>query len=83
MLVGNRVGVGLTIWSLLKYQFREQVNYVRIVVNPQWPHPGWNILPVRIGYCSNTTGARRFKCKDKNVNIIACGMLSLVTNKVK
>ncbi len=27
-----------------------------------WLHPGWKILPTRIGYC-----VRRFWCEDKNV----------------
>ncbi len=29
--------------------------------------PGWKILPMRIGYCSNTNGDRRFRCGDNNV----------------
>ncbi len=29
--------------------------------------PGWKILPTRIGYCSNTSGNRRFRCEDNNV----------------
>ncbi len=32
-----------------------------------WLHPGWKILPIRIGYCSNTYGDRLFQREDNNV----------------
>ncbi len=30
-------------------------------------HFGWTILPTRIGYCSNTNCARRFRCEDNSI----------------
>ncbi len=34
-----------------------------------WLHPGWKILPTRIGNCSNTNCDHRFRCGDNNVTI--------------
>ncbi len=33
-----------------------------------WLHAGWKIRPTRIGYCSNTNCARRFRCGSNNVD---------------
>ncbi len=30
-------------------------------------HLGWKILPTRIGFCSYTNCAHRFRCEDNNV----------------
>ncbi len=30
-------------------------------------HPEWKILPIRMGFCSNTKCARRFQCEDSNI----------------
>ncbi len=32
-----------------------------------WLPPGWKFLPIRIGYCSDTNCARRFRCEDNNM----------------
>ncbi len=32
-----------------------------------WLHPGWKILPTRIGYCLNTNCANLFRREDNNV----------------
>ncbi len=63
---------------LLYSQFREQVNSTRMVLSPpvaraeQHPliRPGRYILPTRMGYCSNTNWARRFRCGDNNANFV-------------
>ncbi len=33
-----------------------------------WLPPGWKVLPIWIGYCSNTNCYRRFRCDDNNVD---------------
>ncbi len=32
-------------------------------------HPGWKILPTKIGNCSDTDCVHRFRCEDNNVDI--------------
>ncbi len=64
-LVGNRVGVDLTqstIRPLLPSLFP-----VALTGQHPWLHPGWKILPTRIGLCSNTNSDRRFRFEDNNV----------------
>ncbi len=34
-----------------------------------WLRSGWEILPIRIGYCSNINYARRFWCEDYIVDL--------------
>ncbi len=75
VVVGNRVAVG-TIRSAIRLMLRVKVNNVRLGVSPSvtltgqhpWLRPGWKILPIRMGYCSNTKWARRFQCEDKNLS---------------
>ncbi len=55
MLVGNWIGFGFTISSVLPFHFqsREQVYITWIVVTPFRLRPGWKILPTRMRYCFN------------------------------
>ncbi len=36
-------------------------------------HPGWKILPVRMGYYSDTNWARRFWCEGHNTSLMHVG----------
>ncbi len=66
MLVGNRVGVGLTrgtISPVLPFPF--PVKGTR-KLHPCL-HPRWKIHPTRISYCSSNSWARSFRCEDNNV----------------
>ncbi len=81
LLVGNRVGVGLTrsairplLPSLLPVRGASKQRphcseppVARTGKHP-WLHPGWKIPPTRIGYCSNTNCAHRFRSEDNNVD---------------
>ncbi len=54
---------------------RKRFKCVRMVVSPLWRgsgniHPGWKILPTRMGFCSNTNGDRRFQFEDSNAAIV-------------
>ncbi len=34
-----------------------------------WLRPGWKIVPIRVGYHSNTKWTRRFRCADSHVGL--------------
>ncbi len=82
LLVGNRVGVGLTrstirpfLPSLFPVKGASKLRQLgssepRVARSGKlpWLQPRWQILPTKIGYCSNTNCAHRFRCEDNNVN---------------
>ncbi len=76
MLIGKRVGAGLTRSSInpmlpCSFQIREQATNICMVLNPLW---------LELCFVLDGNPADRDKCEDNNVATIACGRWSLVTD---
>ncbi len=91
MLVTKRVGVGLT-WSTRNcmipsyFQFRKQVDIVRMVMSPLWRGPGNNhgfLLDGKTYSAGLTTAqtpnlTRCFRCANNNLDLMRMSIVFLV-----